>query len=628
MRLKVGQDYIEPVRAGNRIEFSFDAPENLRSVILEADDFLGDINLNEIQLEQSTLSTPFVEPMMTETVASGLFEKVQGISYEITDPNSDTWASIMQTVEGSITTYHKETVESTVAHTIDDVIFGIRDIISGDQASFNLRLDGIQQHVKNQMYSSIQYQLADFIGHELEDVEGNINQLQNRADGLVRSISNVDGRVNTVQDTVDGTIQRISGVEGSVNTLQNTAAGLRQDISNLDGDLFALEITASNHSRSISNLEGNYNTVRDTVNSHARIINGEGGKIADMVMNDSLFRFRVFDEIEDAKSSVSVLSDSINLRSMGNRIYIGGAGILIDAESVFIGDSTQIANGVITNRLISPYAEIDGAKIATATIGDAQIAGLNVDKLTGNIANLVQANFNSISSRVKIDYSGLKIDTASSWDMYLRNSGMVITNKYNDEAGKFTALINSLTKEPDSLGIVANPGHSAVIGFKGAEPLHNNSWKSAISVDGLTGAIQLQQKIYFTGGEIALNGARFFVSEGDEDFLSLHFHDRGGVKWQYGNFDLDIFRGASVGFLDSGDIIVEGDGDLIIDSIRPTYSANNRLLLSNSNISSQRGVWIYGGESEQSGIFLGTNGGMRIRAGGRTYDMQSILSNL
>ena len=108
MKLKVNDIYLDPIRVGDRLEFRFNAPQDLQYVTIEKDDFMGDLELSEIQLEQSTVSTTFVEPMESETVASGIFKSVQGISYEITNPDSDTWASIKQSVDGSITTYHDE----------------------------------------------------------------------------------------------------------------------------------------------------------------------------------------------------------------------------------------------------------------------------------------------------------------------------------------------------------------------------------------------------------------------------------------------------------------------------------------------------------------------------------------
>ena len=381
MKLKVNDIYLDPIRVGDRLEFRFNAPEDLQYVTIEKDDFIGDLELSEIQLEQSTISTTFVEPMESETVASGVFKSVQGISYEITDPNSDTWASIKQTVDGSITTYHNGTLQSTIAHTIEDIIFGISDIAGGDSSSFNLRLGGIQQSVKNQMFSSVQTQLAGFVGIQLEDIEGN------------------------------------------------------------------------------------YNTILNTVNAHSQTIGSDGGNVAQKVMNDSLFRTSVIDRITGAESSVTQMSDYINLRVNGSQISIGGDNITIDSKSIYLGSSTQIGDGVITNRMIASNAQIDAAKITNLTVSNAQITSLDVSKLSGNKADFVRAAFNGINSTTTIDSLGMSINSASSWKLHLGSGGMTIRNNSGTQVGAFMAGYNA-SGQPEGSFIMAELGYKAGIGHR------------------------------------------------------------------------------------------------------------------------------------------------------------------
>ena len=429
LKLKVNDVLLEPIRVGDRLEFRFNAPEDLEYVTIEKDDFIGDLELSDIQLEQSTLSTSFVEPMESETVASGVFKSVQGISYEITDPNSDTWASIKQTVDGSITTYHNGTLQSTMAHTIEDIIFGISDIAGGDSSSFNLRLGGIQQSVKDQMFSSVQTQLAGFVGIQLEDIEGN------------------------------------------------------------------------------------YNTILNTVNAHSQTIGTSGGNLAQMVMNDSLFKVDVIDEINDAKSSVNVLSDSIGLRSSGNTIYIGGEGILIDAESIYLGSSTQIGDGVITNRMIASNAQIDAAKITNLTVSNAQIVSLDVSKLSGNKSNFVQSNWNDINNYVQINANGIEMMGNYTWRRNIMNATGI--ELYNGQGGYslagtigyFKRTISEATSDESvmdtgfgghTIGIAANPTHHVAIGYNSSD-YNNRNYKSAIRVDGSNGNISFDKQMFITG---------------------------------------------------------------------------------------------------------------------------------
>ena len=391
---------LEPKRVGGRLEFSFVAPDDLDYVTLNKGDFIGDLKLEEIQLEQSTLSTNFVEPMESETVESGLFKSVQGISYEITDPNSDTWAEIKQTVDGSITTYHNGTLQSTMAHTIEDIIFGISDIAGDDESSFNLRLDGIQQSVKDEMFESVQTQLSDFVGIQISDIEGN------------------------------------------------------------------------------------YNHILNTVNAHTQTIGSDGGNLAQKVMNDSLFQINVIDEIAGAKSSYTQLANQIGLRVGDSQITIGGEGIIIDSESVYINDSTKISDGIITNRMVAANAELDGAKIATATIGGAQIASLDVDKISGNTTNFVRSAWNAINSNLTIDGTSLKITTPNNWDMHLGNAGVTFTGKTGTLTGSLRAT-RSTDGAPEGTFVIAERGYLAGLGRR----LSDGLLRSSLYVEGNSGDV-------------------------------------------------------------------------------------------------------------------------------------------
>lgn len=512
--LTVNGSIVEPIRVGGRLEYRFHSGENLQYVSLNNNSFLKDFMLSEMQLERSSISTPFVEPMQSETVASGLFKTVQGISYEITSPESDTWAEIRQSVEGSITTYHNGTLQSTIGHTIEDIIFGIRDIAKGDQASFNLRLDGIQQTVKNEMYQSVQTNLAHFVGLQLTDIEGNINTIQSTVQGTIQHISDVEGNVNALQSTVDGTVQHISDVEGNLNTLQSTVDGTIQDISNLEGD---------------------YNSISNTVNSHSQIIGTNGGNISQLVLSSELFQTSVIDEINDTKSSITQLSDTIGLRTSGGQIVIGGSGIIIDAKSIFLGSSTQIADGIITDKMISPYAAIDAAKITNLTVSNAQIISLDVSKISGNTANFTRANFNSSQSQIVLDSTGLRaianLTTTITAETRFSADGLEFHSN-----GKWMGLIHANWDIPKQRGVMTIApfyNHDLILAHGGtpAEPKLNSA---AITIPGEGGVTSIHYgvhtpRLYAEPG--ASNYLRFYrgtiTSQGNGFFLRNYTSDAG-----------------------------------------------------------------------------------------------------
>src|SRR5699024_1219343 len=131
----------------------------------------------------------------------------------------------------------------------------------------------------------------------------------------------------------------------------------------------------------------------------------------------SVNRSRIDGLITAQNSQISVLSDNINLRVKkgdtlaqinieAGKTLIQNDKLLLDAQSVVFSGKAFIPGAVIEN------ASIDGAKIANATIGSAKIANLDVNKISGNKAQLVKAGFNGISSSLTIDYRGLTIKSA------------------------------------------------------------------------------------------------------------------------------------------------------------------------------------------------------------------------
>src|SRR5699024_1658481 len=123
-----------------------------------------------------------------------------------------------------------------------------------------------------------------------------------------------------------------------------------------------------------------------------------------------------------SKNLDGTINSIINLGSDGTA-YIGGENIVLDGNTIVDGTFT------ITDKMIAPNAEIDGAKIQDATIGSAKIANLDVSKIVGNTQTFIQSNleyvdvgkltgnvnvftqesFNAISDeKITIDFNGIQ----------------------------------------------------------------------------------------------------------------------------------------------------------------------------------------------------------------------------
>src|SRR5699024_8808525 len=117
---------------------------------------------------------------------------------------------------------------------------------------------------------------------------------------------------------------------------------------------------------------------------------------------------------EEMTGAISVLENNINLRvekgDVINQINISDENILIQANKIMaLGDVVVDGKLTITDEFIAPNAQIDGAKIADATIGSAKIASLDVDKLSGNTTNFIQSAWNSINGNITIDADAINM---------------------------------------------------------------------------------------------------------------------------------------------------------------------------------------------------------------------------
>src|SRR5699024_913172 len=117
---------------------------------------------------------------------------------------------------------------------------------------------------------------------------------------------------------------------------------------------------------------------------------------------------------EEMTGAISVLENNINLRvekgDVINQINISDENILIQANKIMaLGDVVVDGKLTITDEFIAPNAQIDGAKIANATIGSAKIASLDVNKLSGNSTNFVQSAWNGINNQIAINNAGIAV---------------------------------------------------------------------------------------------------------------------------------------------------------------------------------------------------------------------------
>lgn len=102
------------------------------------------------------------------------------------------------------------------------------------------------------------------------------------------------------------------------------------------------------------------------------------------------------------------------------------SGLNIVGEKITItGDTTFIGKNFMDGALIK-NASIGTAQIADVSITNAKIASLDVNKISGNVSNFIQSNWNGRYGSTTIDANGMKVDT-NGVNTQFGSSGMKLT---------------------------------------------------------------------------------------------------------------------------------------------------------------------------------------------------------
>lgn len=130
---------------------------------------------------------------------------------------------------------------------------------------------------------------------------------------------------------------------------------------------------------------------------------------------------------------LSLLKDnwSIGIANNIGNIVSGIAGdssqmTIISDKVIIKSPNTQITGTAWINSAMIANAAIGTAQIADIAITSAKIASLDVNKLTGNITNFIQSNWNGIYGSVSITSSGMKVSTSGVTTDF-NSSGMDLT---------------------------------------------------------------------------------------------------------------------------------------------------------------------------------------------------------
>jgi predicted nucleic acid-binding Zn-ribbon protein len=240
------------------------------------------------------------------------------------------------------------------------------------------------------------------------DIDGNttiINQTRSTVTEHTQTIatieSGLDDKVevteyNTLVSTVDSTIQRIGNAEDDITQIESNISGLQTTVA---------DKASQSQVTQLSNL----------LNSTVEDVEGHSSRINQLSNNINL---RVTTETFNQEINEKVDKD----RAI-TQINLSQDTALIQADKIMaLGDVVVDGKLSITDEFIAPNAQIDGAKIADATIGSAKIASLDVNKLSGNSTEFVESAWNNaVGGNVRITGNGILTTASDSSQTYIQN---------------------------------------------------------------------------------------------------------------------------------------------------------------------------------------------------------------
>lgn len=274
------------VGAGRRESFTFrpsTADELIR--VYKIDGCIGDTELKRIQIEEGRRATDFVAPSFVESQVSGLFKNLRDIRVRMDDPNSDLWGKIHANNEALLVEYHNGRLSSKLGISPEQHIQAFRDELSGDYATFEQRLNGMQTNIRNGADEYTDTQLA-----KLRQTE----------------IQNLDGRISTATQTLDAHATRLQGVEGSVSSHTQTLQGFQNKLEDAEGNISTNTQLINGFNREVEDVGERLTRVSETIDGVRTTVRDEANSYTDT----ELAKLRRT-EIKNIQGSVSTMEQSI-----------------------------------------------------------------------------------------------------------------------------------------------------------------------------------------------------------------------------------------------------------------------------------------------------------------------------
>lgn len=274
------------IGTGSRESFTFrpsTADELIR--VYKIDGCIGDTKLKQIQIEEGRRATDFIAPSFVESQVSGLFKDLRDIRVKMDDPNSELWGQIRANNEAWLVDYHNGRLSSRLGISPEQHIQAFEDKISGDYATFEQRLNGMQTNIRNGADEYTDTELAKLRRTEIQ---------------------NLDGRISTATQTLDAHATRLQGVEGSVSSHTQTLQGFQNKLADAEGNISSNTQLIKGFNRQVENVDGRVTQVAETIDGVRTTVKNQAEQYTDTALAN-LKRT----EIKNIQGSVSEMEQSI-----------------------------------------------------------------------------------------------------------------------------------------------------------------------------------------------------------------------------------------------------------------------------------------------------------------------------
>lgn len=292
----------------------------------------------------------------------------------------------------------------------------------------------------HQRSTTVESRLSDVgeTGRTLEVLGINFDSLSSAFNDPLTGYSALSAAVSQVQTDVSGQGDQITVLTSNYNSLASSLA-------DVVGDVQANATAISNTNLAVSNIGGELTAQGDQITQLIAEVDGNSAAIQTEASVRASETGELFGRIG--------MKIDVNGRIIGWALNNDGqqGDFIVAADRFAVGapgmQSLAFVVDTNANRVVMP-----GAYIQDATITDAKIQSVSVDKITGNLATFIQGNFNVLQST---NFSsalqrGWRLNVNGSHEIYGGPGSLIVADKIQANA---IEIIDTKSLKPNAVSI-------------------------------------------------------------------------------------------------------------------------------------------------------------------------------